>query len=214
MINIRISKSGFCIFDPAERFPLSKRGERSNIWAMSAVLFYTVGLPGAGKTTFASGLSSWLGVEHLRGDKIGLELFRFPTFSPQERQMVYGEMNRRAGESLRAGQHALYDAAVNTRAQRDQLVALAEQCGGRAVGVWVQVPTPLAKKRAGTLRDANVVGPVARIIPPHIFDQYAAAFETPTDNEDVKLVAGDACFALQYRRLQRQLRDANLPRLI
>lgn len=181
-----------------------------------SVLFYTVGLPGAGKTTFASGLSWWLDVPHLRGDKIGLELFRFPTYSPQERQMVYGEMNRRAAESLQAGRHAVYDAAVNTRAQRDQLATLAQQYGGKAVGVWVQVPTPLAKKRAGTLRDGNLVGPVARIIPPHIFDQYAAAFEAPADNEDITIIAGDACFALQYRRLQRQLRSkgTSLPRMI
>ena len=183
---------------------------------MSAVLFYTVGLPGAGKTTFARHMSHWLGVQHLRGDKIGLELFRFPTFSPQERQMVYAEMGRRAGESLRRGQHVVYDAAVNTRAQRVQLEQLAKQHGGAAVGVWVQVPTEVAKKRAGQLRDANLVGPVARIIPPHIFDQYLAAFEAPTSERNIIAVAGDAYFALQYRRIQRQLRGSSLrtPRLV
>lgn len=183
---------------------------------MSPVLFYTVGLPGAGKTTFASGLSNWLGVAHLRGDKIGLELFRFPTFSPQERQMVYSEMNNRAAESLQAGKHVLYDAAVNTKLQRDQLVTLASQHGGRAIGVWVQVATPLAKKRAATARDAGVSGGVVRVIPPHIFDQYAAAFEAPTSSEAVIHIAGDAQFPLQYRRLQRQLqgRNANLPYIV
>jgi len=179
-----------------------------------SVLFYTVGLPGAGKTTFAASLSTWLDVEHLRGDKIGLELFRFPTYSPQERQVVYAEMNSRAAEGLHAGKHILYDAAVNTREQRRQLVALARQHGGEAVGVWVDVPTPLAKGRAGKLRDSSLVGPVARIIPPHMFDQYAAAFEAPTDDEDIAIVAGDACFHLQYRRLQRQLHGAGLPKII
>ncbi len=178
---------------------------------MGAVLFYTVGLPGAGKTTFATSLSYWLNVPHLRGDKIGLELFRFPTFSPQERQMVYAEMNRRAGEGLRAGKHIVYDAAVNTRAQRDQLIVLAQQHGGEAIGVWVEVATEMAKKRAGTARDSGIAGPVTRIIPPHIFDQYAAAFEAPVDGEPVAIIAGNACFALQYRRLQRQIRGAGLP---
>lgn len=183
---------------------------------MSAVLFYTVGLPGAGKTTFARNMSHWLGVQHLRGDKIGLELFRFPTFSPQERQMVFAEMSRRAGESLRAGRHVLFDAAMNTRAQRQQVEALARQHGGTAVGIWIQVPTELAKKRAGQLRDVSLVGPVARIIPPHIFDQYAAAFEAPTSENNIIEVAGNAYFALQYRRIQRQLRGSSLrtPRLI
>lgn len=182
---------------------------------MSAVLFYTVGLPGAGKSTFAASLSRWLNVPHLRGDKIGLELFRFPTYSQQERQAVYAEMNRRAGGSLKAGQHVVYDAAVNTQAQREQLTALAEQFGGEAIGVWVNVPIQVAKKRAATARDSGIVGSVVRVIPPHIFDQYAAMFEAPSAQEDVVRVAGDANFALQYRRLQRQLRGAGaLPRLI
>ena len=181
-----------------------------------AVLFYTVGLPGAGKTTFARNFSYCLNAEHLRGDKIGLELFRFPTFSPQERQMVYAEMGRRAGEALHTGKHVIYDAAVNTRAQRDALVVLAQKNGGEAIGVLIDTAPQLAKKRAGTLRDNAIAGPVARITPPHIFDQYAAAFEAPDDNEDVVVIAGDAPFVLQYRRLQRQTPGlrGSMPRLI
>jgi predicted kinase len=183
---------------------------------MRPVLFYTVGLPGAGKTTFASSLSYWLGIGHLRGDKIGLELFRIPTFSPQERQIVYAEMGQRAAGALQGGRHAVYDAAVNTREQREQLAALARQHGGTALGIWVQVPTGLAKQRAGTVRDSGLAGPVARVIPPHIFDQYAAAFEAPAADEPVIYVAGNAPFALQYRRLKRQLGGSarGLPTLV
>jgi predicted kinase len=156
-----------------------------------------------------------LNVEHLRGDKIGIELFRFPTYSPQERAMVYGEMNRRAGKHLSQGKHVLYDAATNTYAQRAQLTALAEQYGGRAVGLWVQVPTALAKRRAGTARSDGLVGAVVRIIPPQVFDQYVAAFETPQPNERIIPISGEAAFPLQYRRLQRQLgRNSSTPRLI
>jgi predicted kinase len=172
---------------------------------MRPVLFYTVGLPGAGKTTFARSLSTWLDVEHLRGDKIGLELFRFPTFSVKERRVVYAEMGHRASQSLGSGQHVVYDAAVNTRDQRERLSQLARQSGGRAVGVWLQVPLPLAKKRASTVRDSGLVGAVARVIPPQLFDQYAAAFEPPDDTKNVIFISGDAPFSLQYRRLQRQI---------
>jgi predicted kinase len=183
---------------------------------MRPVLFYTVGYPGAGKTTLASRLSFWLGAEHLRGDKIGIELFRFPTYSPQERAMVYGEMNRRAGNHLLNGKHVLYDASTNTYAQRTQLAKLAEQYGGQAIGIWVQVPMPLAKKRAGTARSDGLVGAVVRIIPPHIFDQYVAAFEAPQNDERIITISGDAVFPLQYRRIQRQLhRDpSKLPKLV
>jgi len=183
---------------------------------MRPILFYTVGLPGAGKTTWARSISTLLRAEHLRGDKIGLELFRFPTFSPQERQMVYAEMSRRASQALREGRHAVFDAASNTGAQRQAIANLAAAHGAEAIGVWVQTSIPVAKKRAGQARDTGLAGAVVRVIPPHVFDQYAAAFEQPQHGEKIILLSGEALFYLQYRRLQRQLRAHGLrvPRLI
>lgn len=180
------------------------------------MLFYTIGLPGAGKTTFARNFSHWLGVPHLRGDTIGLELFRFPTYSPEERAAVFAEMSRRAAEQLRARRHVVYDAAVNSAAQRQQLRELAQEHGAVALGVWVNTPAELSKKRAGMLRDAGLAGRVARIIPPHIFDHYAATFESPGHEHNIIEITGDHPFALQYRRLQRRLYGSNLrtPRLI
>lgn len=183
---------------------------------MKPILFYTVGYPGAGKTTLASRLAMLLGGEHLRGDKIGLELFRFPTFSPEERRMVHAEMGRRAGERLRAGRPVMYDAATNTRAQREHAVAIAQQHGAVPVGLWVDTPTKTAMQRAGKARDAGIVGPVVRVIPPHVFQQYVAAFEAPAPDEFILRLRGDVPFYLQYRQLQRQLHayGVRLPRLI
>lgn len=182
---------------------------------MKPVLFYTIGYPGAGKTTLASRLSYWLGISHIRGDEIGLELFRFPTYSAQERQAVYAEMGRRAGDELRAGRCVLFDAAVNTLHQRGQLAELAGRNGGVAIGIWIQVPVKLAKQRAGQARDRGLAGRVVRVIPPHIFDQYAAAFEPPATHERYVTIAGHMPFPLQYRRLQRQLGTSlHTPRLV
>ncbi|HSX35659.1 MAG TPA: ATP-binding protein [Patescibacteria group bacterium] len=183
---------------------------------MRPILFYTVGLPGAGKSTFARQLAFLLGGKVLRGDVIGLELFRLPTYSPEERKMVYAEMSRRATTSLRAGEHVFYDAATNTQAQREAVVALAEQNGAEALGVWIETPIAIAKRRAASPRDKGVAGRVVRIIPPHIFDQYAAAFELPDDNEVIVQLSGTAPFFLQYRRLYRYLRAQGIrpPRLV
>ncbi len=183
---------------------------------MKPILFYTIGFPGAGKTTLVSHLAGVLGGEHLRGDKIGLELFRFPTYSPAERKMVQDEMVRRAIDSLARGHHAFFDASNNTHAQRATILSLAKHQGTVAVGLWVRTPTALAKKRAGTARDSGIAGNVVRIIPPHVFDQYVVAFEPPAPAETIADLSGDASFYLQYRRLHRQLRTHGifLPRLV
>lgn len=181
------------------------------------MLFYTVGYPGAGKTTLAQSLSYWLRASYLRGDKIGMELFRFPTYSPQERQMVYAEMAKRAARSLAKGEHVIWDAATNSRQQREYLRKLAKQFNATAVGVWVETPVHVAKKRAATARTDGLTGQVTRVIPPHIFDQYAAHFEAPYPDEPVIHVSGQASFALQWRRIKRQLYPAmprKLPRLV
>jgi predicted kinase len=185
---------------------------------MRSILFYTVGYPGAGKTTFAKSLGHWLNADYLRGDKIGFELFHFPTYSPDEKKAVHKEMQHRASESLKKGRYVLYDAAMNTSRERGQLREFAKSCGAQAIGIWLRVPTEVAKRRAATVRDRTFTGsgPVARVIPSHIFDQYAAAFQAPQADENVLKVPGDVNFSIQYRQLQRQLREHNikLPRIV
>ncbi|HSX29969.1 MAG TPA: ATP-binding protein [Candidatus Saccharimonadales bacterium] len=183
---------------------------------MQPVLFYTVGYPGAGKTTVASALSFWLGGIHLRADKVGLELFRFPTFSPAERQAVHQEMQYRAAEGIRSGRSVIYDAATNAYAQRAGVAALGEKLGVPTIGLWIQVPGRLAMERAGKVRDSGVAGPVARVLPPAVFMQYVQMFEKPDQNENVIILSGEAPFALQYRRLARELQPygLRLPRMM
>lgn len=127
--------------------------------------------------------------------------------------MVYQEMAYRAADQLAAGRHVLYDAAANTVAQRADIVRLAAQHNADAVGIWVHTAVPVAKKRAGVARDAGVVGSVVRVVPPHVFDQYAAAFERPQLGENIVIISGEAQFYLQYRRLQRALHKRRLQRL-
>lgn len=183
---------------------------------MRPVIFYTVGYPGAGKTTLAHALKFWLGGVHLRADRVGLELFKFPTFSPAERQAVHQEMQYRTTDAVQSGASVIYDAATNARAQRDAISALGKKLGVPVIGIWIQTPTKLAMHRAGKLRDGHVAGPVARIIPPAIFMQYVQAFEPPAQDETIIVVSGEAPYPLQYRRLQRQLRPygLRLPRII
>lgn len=128
--------------------------------------------------------------------------------------MVYSEMNRRAAKHLSAGRHVVYDAQNSTHAQRAQLIELARQSGGEAVGLWLQLPTDVAKRRAATARNDGLVGAVVRVIPPHVFDQYVAAFQIPGSNENICIISGEDPYVVQYHHVRRQLRRPDLPKLI
>ena len=184
--------------------------------SMRPVLLYTVGLPGAGKTFIATALSYWLDAVHLRADKIGFELFKFPTFSPAERQAVHQELQYRAADAIESGRPVIYDAATNAYAQRAGVAALGEKLGVPTIGIWVRVPAELAMTRAGKLRDRHLAGPVARVLPPNVFMQYVQMFEVPATDEGVIDVRGNEQFVLQYRRLRRDMSayGVALPKMI
>jgi hypothetical protein len=145
-----------------------------------------------------------------------VKLFRFPTFSPAERQAVHQEMRHRAGNAIQSGRTVIYDAATNAYAQRTDVVTLGHSLGIPTIGLWLHVPTELAMRRAGKLRDQGLIGPVARIIPPEIFMQYVNSFEAPRRDEDIVIISGEAPFALQYRRLRYELgrHDVRVPRMM
>ena len=183
---------------------------------MQPILFYTIGYPGAGKTSFAGHLAGWFGTEHVRADQIGLNLFPRPTFSPAERKATYQMMDYQSRELMNKGKIVLYDGTLNTVAERQHLAELAIQCGGQAIGLWMTVPTSTAKERAARLRDVGVGGGGGRVVPPEIFDRHVASFEQPTTGESYIEIDGLQPFGYQYRFLQHALAQhgINLARMI
>src|SRR5690242_14230633 len=111
------------------------------------LLFYMIGYPGSGKTTFAVTFCKRNKITHLHADRLGFELFRLPTFAPDEREVIMREMNHRAFSDLTAGKSVIYDAGINTAAERDRLRNLARRANTTAVGIWVRTPTKTSFER-------------------------------------------------------------------
>lgn len=173
---------------------------------MQPIIFYTIGFPGAGKTTFAQSLANWFGGVHLRADKIGLKLFTVPTYSEAERVAVYQHMDYETMLALNAGKPVMYDGALNSAAQRERLRQLARKHNALAIGLWMTVPLDVARTRAGKLRDVGVGGIGGRIVPPELFERYRAAFEKPDKaNEFYCVIDGLQPFGFQYRDLRSKL---------
>jgi predicted kinase len=172
---------------------------------MQPILFYTIGYPGAGKSTFATHLARWFGNEPIRADVIGMGLFPMPTFSETERKATYQLMDYQSMEQLNAHKTVLYDGTLNTSAERMHLLDVSAQCKAKAVGLWLDVPRDVAKERAARLRDVGIGGLRGRMVPPEVFDQHAARFEAPGQGESFIQIDGLKPFGYQYRYLRHAL---------
>lgn len=79
------------------------------------------GLPGSGKTTLAKSLSPSLDATVLSTDKIRKELFYHPTYSREERELVYNVMLLIAKYLHQAKKTCMLDATFNLEKSRTEV---------------------------------------------------------------------------------------------
>lgn len=79
------------------------------------------GLPGVGKTTLAMEISTLMDATILSTDKIRKELFKRPTYSRNERKLVYDVMLLFAKYIHDAGKTCILDATFSRQRSRDQI---------------------------------------------------------------------------------------------
>lgn len=168
------------------------------------ILFYTIGYPGSGKTTLASQLSQTTGAIHLHADKIGVQIYQIPTFSEAERQYILQEMDWLATNYLRDGTSVIYDANINTRAERDHIRMLAQKLDSEAVGIWVKTPTKIAEQRLKIPK--KVEGSNMQIVANerflhHSFDECMKRFEMPDEQEQILIIPGTSLYTDQLTYL-------------
>ena len=157
------------------------------------LLFYMIGYPGSGKTTFAATFCKRNKITHLHADRLGFELFRLPTFSRDEREIIMREMDHKAMSSLAAGKSVIYDAGINTAGQREKLRHLAEKYNTAAVGIWVKTPTKTSFERLSKPRiisDIRIVFDARSEQSQAAFHKSLSMFEEPQDEAFIVEISG------------------------
>lgn len=123
--------------------------------ADSCALYVLCGLPFAGKSTLARALAARLDIACVAIDTInterGMGLNAAP-ISPEQWVATYAEVYRRISGYLSAGKSAIFDAVNFTRAQRDEVKEIAENCGAAVCLIYLAVPPELAIMRWQTNR--------------------------------------------------------------
>ena len=83
------------------------------------MIVFVFGLPGTGKSYFASRLAKMIEASYVNSDKLRKELFAQRTYSHNEKKVVYDTMLGKMKEAIATGQNLVLDATFHKKETRD-----------------------------------------------------------------------------------------------
>lgn len=144
-------------------------------------LIIMVGIPGSGKSTFATHFAQTFG-------------------APIVSEAVFGQLaDNVLDELLKTGKTVLFDGSTNTKSQRQALVKKAIAAKYTPLLVWVQTESIEARRRA-TRRSKDGVS-----LGDDEFDAAIKSFAPPTVQEKCTVISGKHTYTSQLKVVLKQL---------
>ncbi|MCB0571375.1 MAG: AAA family ATPase [Phaeodactylibacter sp.] len=116
------------------------------------LLIVVLGLPGAGKTTFARALSERLGARHFNTDIIREELGLSGRYSPADKERVYEAMAAHAKAALRENQAVIVDGTFYHPSLRAPYRQMSADAGCPLHWIQPEAPEALSRRRVSRQR--------------------------------------------------------------
>jgi predicted kinase len=138
---------------------------------MNTMAVIVFGLPGCGKSYFASRLAERLHAGYLNSDIIRNRLLKEKTYSEAEKAGVYSVMLAEMESALRAGRSVVADATFYLDALRRRFISSIENCGAQARFIEIVADEEVIIERLNSPRefsdaDYNVYKKVKEIFEP------------------------------------------------
>ena len=90
-------------------------------------LIIVLGLPGTGKSTFATAFAQKIKAEHLNTDKIRDQLGLRGKYDQETKSMIYQQMLSLARKKLKENQHVIIDGTFSNTEWRKKILSLANE---------------------------------------------------------------------------------------
>lgn len=158
-----------------------------------------VGLPGAGKTTFADKFADTFQTPYVSSDKLRAQLSVLETNGTTIRALdtvLMGQLS----ELLKTGQTVIYDAETASRARRQLVSRLARTAGYTPLLIWVQTDINSAKARVAKVKKASKTS-----YDDASFTQASERFSPPHAAERPLVISGKHTFATQVKIVLKHL---------
>jgi len=157
-----------------------------------------VGIPGAGKTTFAQNFA---------------KTFHAPYINPRSISDLTGiddEATERVtkllfDELLKTRHTLIYEGSTFAKVQREALEQMITKAGYKPLLVWVQTD-PFESKRRATKK-----GPGLHPISASVYDELVAQFQNPSEKEKPVVISGKHTFTTQLRTVLKRLAGGSQP---
>ena len=155
------------------------------------ILYLMLGYPGAGKTSVAERIAEITGAVHLNSDWFRLHMYKQPTFSQEEHDSLYGNLDYLCELILSTGKSVIYDANLNRYQHRQEKYDIAKKTGASVKLVFVKTDIETAKHRATVEADKNRRHRPYGNMDLSTFERLVAEIELPKSSEPTIVVQAD-----------------------
>ena len=112
-----------------------------------------MGLPGSGKSYFASRFASRIGGQYLSSDLIREELLHRGQYAIEVKETVYREMENRMEAALLKGKSVVLDATFFKKRLRDRFAQVAREAGSSMIWIMVVADEETTRRRVSKPRE-------------------------------------------------------------
>src|SRR5690348_13940710 len=114
------------------------------------MIFMIFGLPGSGKSYFASHLAKMMNAEYINSDRLRRKMLDKRIYSIEEKEMVYSEMLKQMREVIKENKDVVLDATFYKNDIRKKFICMDDV---KTILIEVEAAEPLIRKRLQKLRE-------------------------------------------------------------
>lgn len=163
-----------------------------------------LGIPGSGKTFFASRFADMFGAPRVSVDRLRNLLFSTPAYSAGEDKVLNAITKLEIEELLKTQKSFIVDGGVSARTYRSEIEKMARAKGYGTLVVWVQTDEPTSRQRAKKKQvkgDINASAPMDEAV----FQSRIKQVSPPLKTEKYVVISGKHTYATQAKVVLRKL---------